>query len=117
MSGRREANRQHDAARRHEHPNRKLYSSAQWKALRADQLKKHPLCAFHLKRSKIVEATVVHHVRPKDKDNIATFFRGPSSRCANRVTTSAGQKEDKRGYVMGCDINGVPLDPEHHWNK
>ena len=117
MTGRREANRQHDAARRHEHKYRQLYSSARWKALRAKQLQDHPLCAFHLKRNKVVEASVVHHVNPKDKDDIATFFRGPFESLCKPCHDSAGQKEDKRGYTIGCDINGMPLDPDHPWNS
>ena len=30
---------------------------------------------------------------------------------------SAGQKEDKGGGIIGCDANGIPLDPNSHWNK
>ncbi|MEQ1955997.1 hypothetical protein [Mesorhizobium sp. CN2-181] len=27
------------------------------------------------------------------------------------------QREEMRGYTIGSDINGRPIDPQHPWNK
>lgn len=27
------------------------------------------------------------------------------------------QRLEKSGRVLGCDSNGIPLDPNHHWNR
>jgi 5-methylcytosine-specific restriction protein A len=113
----RESNRLTDAARRHEHKHRAEYSTRKWKAFRLQQLRAHPLCAYHLKRNQYVPAGIFDHVNPKDKYSLETFYRGPFQSLCKGCHDSAGQKEDKRGHIIGCDIHGVPLDPEHHWNK
>jgi 5-methylcytosine-specific restriction protein A len=30
---------------------------------------------------------------------------------------STKQAEEKRGYVIGCDVQGIPIDPKHPWNR
>ena len=117
MSDRQKANRAHDAKRRQEQPHRGLYGTARWRAVRHDQLTRHPLCAYHLQREQYVAATVCHHVNPADKEKAETFFRGPFESLCKGCHDSAGQKEDKGNGPIGCDVDGNPLDPNSHWNK
>ncbi|HFG0619160.1 TPA: HNH endonuclease, partial [Yersinia enterocolitica] len=30
---------------------------------------------------------------------------------------STKQRMEKSGVVIGCDMNGIPIDPNSHWNK
>ena len=87
------------------------------RAIRSYQLSTHPLCAYHLQRELYVEATVCHHANPADKDSPETFFRGPFESLCKGCHDSAGKKEDKRGHIIGRDVNGIPLDPSSHWHK
>ncbi len=61
-------------------------------------------------------AAVVNHKTPH-KGNEALFFdlENTESVCKSCHDTLI-QKEEARGYVIGSDINGQPLDPDHPWN-
>jgi 5-methylcytosine-specific restriction enzyme A len=28
---------------------------------------------------------------------------------------STKQREEKGGHLLGCDADGIPIDPQHHW--
>lgn len=44
------------------------YKLAKWKALRARQLKRHPLCAICARVGRITAASVADHIRPHKGD-------------------------------------------------
>ena len=93
---------------------RHLYRTARWRRTRAAQLAAHPLCAMCLPR--VVAATICNH---EDKDSKATvegFFAGPFSSLCAPHHDSTQQRQERRGYVIGCDEDGTPRDPNHHWN-
>lgn len=94
---------------------RRLHRTRQWQETRARQLSAHPLCAMCLPR--VTAATVCDHV---DKDSKATeegFFAGPFQSLCKTHHDSTKQREERRGRIIGCDDDGVPLDPKHHWNQ
>ena len=94
---------------------RRLYRTKRWQWTRADQLARHPLCAMCL--PSVTLATICDHA---DKDSKATeegFFRGPFNSLCKTHHDSTRQREERRGYVIGCDESGLPLDPGHHWNN
>jgi 5-methylcytosine-specific restriction enzyme A len=82
----REDNRRIDAARTN--PLRKEYAGARWKALRAWQLRRAPLCVDCFKEGRIVPAHEVDHVVPHkgdlllfyDQDNLQSLCRPCHSR-------------------------------------
>lgn len=107
MSGRRD-NRSPEAK-----AYRRLYQTDRWFRLRTQQLSDYPLCAMCLPR--VVAAEVCDHV---DKDSKATeegFFRGPFQSLCKVHHDSTRQREEKRGHAIGCDENGIPLDPNSPW--
>ena len=67
----RQDNRRIDAAR--VNPLRKEYASARWKALRAWQLRRSPLCVECAKERRIVPAHEVDHIIPH-KGNLLLFY-------------------------------------------
>nr|WP_314432413.1 hypothetical protein [uncultured Brevundimonas sp.] len=94
---------------------RRLYRTKRWRDVRADQLSRHPLCAMCLPR--VTAATVCNHVDKDAKQTEEGFFAGPfNSLCATHHD-STQQREERRGHIIGCDDDGVPLDPNHHWNR
>jgi 5-methylcytosine-specific restriction protein A len=93
-----------------------LYNNSAWRARRAEQLRAHPLCRFCFEhRGVVTPATVADHVTPH-KGN-AELFAGPlQSLCA---TCHSGSKRELEttGTFRGCDLRGVPLDPNHPWRR
>ncbi len=96
---------------------RRLYKTARWRRTRAEQLARKPLCETCLSLGRDAPATVCNHA---DKDSKATeegFFAGPfTSECAP-CHDGVIQAQEKRGHIIGCDETGLPLDPDHPWNR
>lgn len=96
---------------------RSLYRTARWRRTRAEQLSKQPLCETCLSQGRITAATVCNHADKDSKRTEEGFFAGPfTSECAP-CHDSVIQKQEKRGHIIGCDDAGMPLDPNHHWNR
>ncbi len=61
-------------------------------------------------------ATVVDHIVPHKGDWQRLMDpRNLQSLCAPHHD-STKQSEERLGYAKGCDADGNPLDPKHHWN-
>ncbi len=60
-------------------------------------------------------ATIVDH-RKAHKGDLDLFFDPDNldSLCKPHHD-STKQAEEKGGTIIGCDRNGEPLDPSHHW--
>jgi hypothetical protein len=100
---------------------RKLYKTARWLRTRAKQLADEPLCRMCKARGRITAATVCDHVDPKTKQDPATFFDGPfQSLCDDpryRCHSRWKQQQEGRGYSMEIGEAGIPLDPDHPFNR
>ena len=92
-----------------------LYRTAAWKRLRAAHLAANPLCVWCKQEGRVTTATIVDHVLAHRGDP-ALFFdaRNVQSLC-KRHHDGAAQRRDKSGRIIGCDVNGFPLDPQHPW--
>ena len=102
---------------------------SQWRTARARFLRSHPLCAECMKQGKLTPATVVDHIIPHklkealrsgDSQAIAKAQKLFWSRknwqgLCKQHHDSTKQRMEKRGTVIGCDENGIPLDPNSHW--
>lgn len=88
-----------------------------WRAARASYLKLNPLCVEHKKQGLIVAATVVDHIIPH-RMNMELFWNKNNwqSLCA-QCHSRHKQRLEKSGKVIGCSIDGLPIDTKHHWNK
>lgn len=86
---------------------------AAWRKLRASVLADSPLCEHCNKRGLLVLATDVDHIDDdpsnNDRDNLASLCHSCHSR---KTMADMGHKVN-----WGCDGNGMPLDPNHPWNK
>lgn len=90
---------------------------SRWQSARAGFLRSHPLCADHIKRGQVVQATVVDHIVPHRGD-MALFWDKSNwqALCADCHNIHK-QRLEKSGVQVGCDLSGVPIDPTHHWNS
>lgn len=93
-----------------------------WQAYREQYLREHPLCVDHLELGRFVPSTVVDHIRkPRDEAGEIDhkLFWSPSNHQAlcKHCHDSHKQRLEKSGAVVGCSLNGVPLDPNHHWAR
>ena len=85
---------------------------AAWRKLRASVLSSEPLCEHCSKRGLIVQATDVDHIDDdasnNDRGNLASLCHSCHS---HKTMASMGHN-----VYMGCDVNGMPIDPSHPWN-
>ncbi|MBN8978024.1 MAG: HNH endonuclease [Rhizobiales bacterium] len=114
-----QSRRDRDALRRERSPHRKLYDLAIWRGrdgLRQQQLARQPLCERCLSQGKTTPATTVNHRKPHKGD--WSLFVDPAnheSACKEHHDSTI-KAEENRGYVIGTDVNGRPIDPNHPWN-
>lgn len=95
-----------------------LYKTARWQRLRGDQLRKIPWCERCDQHGRTAPATVVDHKIPHKGDE--QLFFDPTnlqSMCKPHHDSTKKREENRGGVVLGCDENGIPLDPDHHWNR
>lgn len=98
---------------------KRLYNLSAWchktTGLRARQLAKQPWCEMHLATGKHVVATIVDHKVPHkgeealffDPDNLQSLCKP----CHDRHK----QKQEASGVLVGCDLEGNPLETMDHW--
>ena len=84
-----------------------------WRRLRAAILGERPLCQHCLDRGVIEPATEVDHVNNDPSDNRPEALQSLCKPCHSRKT----QRDMGHTVAMGCDADGYPLDPDHHWQK
>ena len=94
-----------------------LYNTKLWRRLRHYQLLKEPLCKYCADIGQITPATIVDHIEPH-KGNEALMFNADNlqslcKQCHDKVKATV----ERKGYLIGCDINGIPSDSNSHWNK
>ncbi len=93
------------------------YNNAEWRKLRADQLREHPECRRCAQVGRYTRATVADHIKPHKGDH--ELFIDPDnlqSLCAT-CHNSYKRRLEVSGKVKGCDVYGLPLDPKHNWRN
>ena len=95
-----------------------LYNLKAWHQLRARQLRLEPCCRFCRQAGRVVPATVVDHIEPHRGD--MTLFLDPQnlqSLCKSCHDSVKQAAEKRGGLARGADLDGIPLDPRHPWNR
>jgi 5-methylcytosine-specific restriction enzyme A len=93
-----------------------LYNTARWVRLRRAHLNAEPLCRMCKAQGYVTLGNVSDHIEAH-KGDLSLFFDG-----ANLQTLCKGHhdstkaREERGGIIVGCDKDGVPLDPGHHWS-
>ena len=95
---------------------------AAWRKVRDLKLAQEPRCEVHLELGKVVPATVVDHIssieeRP-DLRLVLSNLRSMCKPCHDaRTARDHGFNKGKRVIARGCDAIGMPIDPQHGWNR
>jgi len=99
----------------YDRPYQYLYN-AKWARSAKQFLKDNPLCVYCLQVGKTTAATICDHRIPHEGD--IELFNDPDNRQAlcKHCHDSVKAKEEARGYAVGCGVDGLPLDVNHHWN-
>lgn len=92
-------------------------NSAGWKRLRAQVLAEEPLCRMCAARGLVAPATDVDHIEDSREDYTDDNSReNLQALCHECHSLKTAASMDKSIY-LGCDVNGIPLDPANPWNK
>lgn len=86
---------------------------AAWRKLRRSVLDGEPLCRMCTARGLTVVATDVDHANNDPADNSLVNLQPLCHECHSRKTA----RDMGHNVRMGCDSNGMPLDPAHPWNS
>jgi 5-methylcytosine-specific restriction enzyme A len=100
----------------------RFYNRSAWKKLRASKLSQNPLCEECLKRELFVPAVHVDHVLPlathpergMDATNLQSLCHSCHSGKTREEQTGRKSKHWSSGRV---GLDGIPLDPNHKWNR
>ena len=95
----------------------RLYDTQRWKRARRLFLAEHPICSMCQAAGRVRLATVVDHIVPHRGDAELFFDEGNWSPLCKPCHDGAKQELEKSGTIRGCDVNGLPLDPNHLWRR
>lgn len=87
-----------------------------WKAARLVHLQQEPLCRYCQQQGRVTAATVVDHITPHKGDLKLFWSRSNWQSLCKPHHDATKQREERTGAVLGCDKDGYPVDPKHHWN-
>jgi 5-methylcytosine-specific restriction endonuclease McrA len=90
---------------------------SKWERARLHFLAEHPLCRMCEQHGKVVPASVVDHVIPHRGDAKLFWSRSNWQPLCETHHNSTKQKQERTGGVIGSDLDGRPLDPNHPWNR
>lgn len=96
---------------------RAIYTTSRWRRERRSFLNDYPFCAEHLKRGLKVIAVIVDHKVPHRGDEKLFWDKTNWQPLCKRCHDAHKQRLEKSGRIIGCDLSGKPVDPNHHWNK
>lgn len=90
---------------------------ARWQAYRERYLREHGLCVMHQQQGRTVLATVVDHIVPHKGDH--KLFWDPKNHQAlcKPCHDSHKKRLEMSGRVVGCNVDGMPIDKNHHWSQ
>lgn len=84
-----------------------------WRTLRAYVLSGEPLCRHCTNMGHSTLATEVDHANNDPADNRLVNLQPLCKPCHSRKSMA---ELHGRAAPMGCDVQGMPLDPTHPWN-
>ena len=94
-----------------------LYKTKRWYRLRWHQLQAEPTCRLCRALGAVEAADTVDHIKAHKGDENLFFNAGNLQSLCKRCHDSAKQRQERTGILPGHDVSGIPIDPNHHWNR
>ncbi len=94
----------------------RLYDTQRWKRDRRAFLTRNPLCRMCEAVGRTELATVVDHITPHKGDPVLFFDQSNWQPLCKTDHDAAKAEQENTGRIRGCDVNGMPLDPNHPWH-
>lgn len=96
----------------------RFYDLRAWRKLRRLKLSRNPLCEWCQRSGRLVPAEHIDHVTPISKGGEPLDLANLQSLCAPCHSRKTGRdKGNSDKPLKGCGTDGMPLDPNHPWNK
>lgn len=105
----------------------RFYDTRRWRGeIRPAKLERNPLCEDCEVLNLVVVATDVDHIDGDTSNNADENLRSLCHPCHSSKTAShdggfgRGSRLNSSNAIRireGCDAQGLPIDPRHHWNK
>lgn len=92
------------------------YNTARWRKRRALLLSNEPLCRACRNVGRITVATVADHIVPHRGDEHLFWYGDLQPLCAT-CHNSMKARQESSGVEVGATEAGIPVDPNHHWNR
>ncbi|MEZ5782357.1 MAG: HNH endonuclease [Rhizobiaceae bacterium] len=96
--------------------NKSLYSTPTWKKIRERQLHVEPFCRMCAREGVRTPAMICDHVERHGYD-LKKFFGGPFQSLCKHHHDSHKQRHEVRGYSDEISSDGLPVDPNHPFNR
>ena len=93
------------------------YSTRRWQKLRIAHLSAEPCCRYCDSMGHVTPATLVDHVVPVREARDRAFDPTNLQSLCAPCHSGAKQAEDRQDPDRGCDADGVPHNPSHHWKR
>ncbi len=88
-----------------------------WAKARAQFLGQHPWCVMCEQEGRQRRANVVDHITPHEGDPVLFWDVNNWQPLCKTHHDAAKQAQEKTGHIRGCDEDGTPFDPNHHWSE
>ena len=89
---------------------------AKWQQARTGYLKSHLWCIACKAIGKATPATDVDHITPHKGDQ-KLFWNRANWQAVCHSHHSRKTRDEQLNRIRGCDEHGMPLDPNHPWNR
>ena len=94
----------------------RLYDRQRWRRRSRAFLQANPLCVMCTAAGRVTLAQLVDHIVPHKGDEELFWDEANWQPLCAKDHSAAKQAQEKSGRIRGCDADGRPLDPGHHWN-
>ena len=72
---------------------------------------------MHWELGQLVASNTVDHVIPHKGNALLFWDTSNWQALCDTCHNSSKQHTERTGHTRGCDANGTPLDPTHHWHS
>jgi 5-methylcytosine-specific restriction endonuclease McrA len=94
-----------------------MYDTVRWRKVAKHHLDANPLCVLCAKIGRDTAATIVDHIVPHNNDAVLFWAADNLQALCSTCHSGAKRMQEGHGHSQACDVNGMPIDGEHVWNK